>query len=138
MKSSKKEIGKKKVSWTFLAIIVLVVAHHFLCFYFGLHQFKFLGLVRLFAYGLFGLVTLHIVAFSVAILIALQSSEQINNEPIPNEEKEKKVEGILAQVFQGRMELPKEILKILQILTSVCLGLMVGSGLAWVIELAVT
>ena len=138
MKSLKNKLNKKKINRTFSITVILVVALHFLRPYLGLDGVEFLETGGLFLYAFVTLFVVNIIAFSIPLLKTLIHSQQIRKEPTSEEEKEKKFEEVMVPALEGRTPPPEQVLKILQVFVSICLGLIVGSLSAWFIEVIIS
>jgi hypothetical protein len=89
----------------------------------------------MFWYGLFGLILLNFFAFAISLVKPFRTALRIDKEPIPQDQRDRKAQKILEPALEGQADPPKKSQRMLQFLGQICLGLMAGLIVTWIIKL---
>jgi hypothetical protein len=89
----------------------------------------------MFWYRLFGQILLNFFASAISLVKPFRTALRIDKEPIPQDQKDRKAQKILEPALEGQADLPKKSQRMLQFLGQICLGLMAGLIVAWIIKL---
>jgi hypothetical protein len=84
--------------------------------------------------GILGLAALNCVAFTIPLLSAMKDAGKIDERELTREQQEEEVEQVMLPALQGRRDPPERTDSIIRLLFWICVGLIVGSIAAWVIE----
>lgn len=124
----------KKTNWPFWVSATTVCILNLVLWYMGKQGpgFPSPGLFILF--GVLGLAFLNCVAFIVPLFSALKDIGKVDKKKITDEQKEKEVERIMVPAFEGRKDPPRRTADVIRFLFWICIGLIVGSAVAYVIE----
>jgi len=121
--------NRKTSTSFFLVAALLVTLLHFLAPHLRWGK-AVIGLV--FTSGLFGLIVLNILLFTASVVQGLRSAAEVEGtSTLDDEQKQQRTEKILGPALQGDAPPPPRIMALLRIPTSVCLGIVVGSGTGW-------